>query len=119
MRTGITLAAAICLFLPSAFAQADCGVTQTTTAQFPSDANRSSYCDTDFLIDDDGAPYDINASCTDDIFVLQAQRFASGLRFDLKDEEGIPCFSPNERATYPVDFIFDTEHWLNKQRKPN
>jgi hypothetical protein len=86
-----------------------CNVTPTRRAEFPQDWKYGGSCDTDFLIDAEGKPFDIHASCTDRVFELSALRFASGLRYDLHDGFGNACFSEGVRKTYPIAYVIEDD----------
>ncbi|MCA8901458.1 MAG: hypothetical protein KDA53_09425 [Hyphomonas sp.] len=92
-------------FEPSLFVFDDCGVTPGLVPEYPLHTTGEATCETSFLLDEEGAPYDIQADCSDARFVRSAERFASGLRYDVTNSAGNTCFVPGAiRQAYPIEY---------------
>jgi len=83
----------------------DCHVSLTRKPEYPLHVTGSASCETNFLLSENGVPYDIQAECTNPVFVRSAMRFASGLRYGVKNSAGNACFRPGvDRQVYPLEY---------------
>jgi len=89
----------------SLFVSDDCHVTPSQAPEYPLHTDGGASCETSFLLNEDGVPYDIQAECTDPAFARSAERFAAGLRYDVTNSAGNACFRPGaNRWGYPIEY---------------
>lgn len=60
-------------------------------------------CVVEFVIGEDGKPFDIEATCSNPAFVRSAERGIVNMQYATEDECG-PCERRGERISYPIEY---------------
>ena len=94
------------------FEHHECAALNVPDVQYPMfegylEEPRTASCAVNFLVNEQGKPEDIKASCSDKRFKRSAERGVSTLRFQVMNRCGQPCGYIGNRMEYPLEYSLE------------